>query len=129
MTVFTERELAYLRGQPLGRLATVQPGGTVQNNPVGFHWNPELDTVDVGGHGLAASRKFRNIAAGSPVSLVVDDVESFDPFAVRCLEIRGRAEALTGPEIPGGAVIRIHPHRILSFNIDPDNPDAGRRDT
>lgn len=123
MEIFTERELAYLQEQHLGRLATVQPGGVLQNNPVGFGYNAELGTIDIGGHNMAASQKFRNVAAGSPVAFVVDDIASFDPWTVRCLEIRGDAEALTDPGGStanlSGPVIRIHPRRIVSFGVDP----------
>ncbi|MGI5227075.1 PPOX class F420-dependent oxidoreductase [Actinoallomurus sp. CA-142502] len=128
MAMFTERELDYLREQRLGRLATVRPDGTVQNNPVGFGFNEELGTIDIGGHRMAASRKFRNVAAGSKVSFVVDDIASFDPWTVRCLEIRGDAEALTEPADSAGnlagPIIRVHPRRILSFGVD---PAAGNR--
>ncbi|WP_285617185.1 PPOX class F420-dependent oxidoreductase [Actinoallomurus iriomotensis] len=128
MAIFTERELDYLREQRLGRLATVRPDGTVQNNPVGFGFNEELGTIDIGGHRMAASRKFRNVAAGSKVSFVVDDIASFDPWTVRCLEIRGDAEALTEPADSAGnlagPIIRVHPRRILSFGVD---PAAGNR--
>jgi pyridoxamine 5'-phosphate oxidase family protein len=123
VAIFAERELDYLREQRLGRLATVRPDGTVQNNPVGFGYNERLGTIDVGGHDMAASRKFRNVAAGSPVAFVVDDIASLDPWTVRCLEIRGDAEALTEPDASaapiGGPIIRIRPRRIISFGIDP----------
>lgn len=125
MAVFTERELAYLRDQRLGRLATVRPNGTVQNNPVGFGYNERLQTIDIGGRNMAASQKFRNVAAGSKVSFVVDDIASVDPWRFRCLEIRGDAEALTDPTDSAGHVdgpiIRIHPRRIISFGLDGDS--------
>jgi pyridoxamine 5'-phosphate oxidase family protein len=128
MALFTERELEYLREQRLGRLATVRPDGTVQNNPVGFGYNEKLGTIDIGGRDMAASRKFHNVAAGSKVSFVVDDIASFDPWTVRCLEIRGDAEALTEPTDSAGnlagPIIRVHPRRILSFGVD---PAAGNR--
>lgn len=123
--MFTQAELDYLATQRLGRLATVQPDGTLQVNPVGFGYNPETGTIDIGGHNMAASRKFRNVAANGRVAFVVDDVPSVDPWRVRCVEIRGRAEAVdpsTGAAGRGdGAIIRIHPRRIISFGIsDPD---------
>jgi pyridoxamine 5'-phosphate oxidase family protein len=131
LAVFTERELSYLREQSLGRLATVRRDGSVQNNPVAFGYNEEFQTIDIGGHNMAASQKFRNVAAGSQVAFVVDDIPSLDPFTVRCLEIRGNAEALAAPGDAAdgrtGPIIRIHPRRILSFGIDPDNPAAGVR--
>jgi pyridoxamine 5'-phosphate oxidase family protein len=128
MAIFTELELEYLRSQRLGRLATVQPNGAVQNSPVGFGFNEELQTIDIGGRNMAASQKFRNVAAGSKVAFVVDDVPSVDPWTVRCLEIRGDAEALTDPGDGtanlAGPIIRVHPRKIISFGVD---PDAGRR--
>ena len=113
---FTAAELAYLAAQPLGRLATAQPDGTLQVSPVGFRYNSDLATIDIGGWHMAASRKYRNVADNGRVAFVVDDVPSVDPWRVRCLEIRGVAEAVP---LPGGeAIIRIHPRRIISFGID-----------
>ena len=124
MAVFTELELAYLRAQPLGRLATVRPDGTVQNNPVTFIVNDRLQTLDIGGHDMATSLKFRSVAAGSTrVSIVVDDI-TLEPWSVRCIEIRGTAEALIeatdAAGEPNGPIIRIHPTRVLSYNVDPE---------
>jgi pyridoxamine 5'-phosphate oxidase family protein len=131
MAIFTERELAYLAEQRLGRLATVQADGTVQNSPVGFSVNERLQTIDISGRDMAASQKFRNVAAGSKVAFVVDDIPSLDPWTIRCLEIRGDAEALTEPHDSAarfpGPIIRIHPRRIISFGVDPHNPAAGKR--
>ena len=119
---FTPAELEYLASQRLGRLATAQPDGTLQVSPVGFRYNPGAGTIDIGGYHMSASRKFRNIADNGRVAFVVDDVASVQPWRVRCLEIRGRAEAI---EVPGGttadvdgSIIRIHPQRIISFGIE-----------
>jgi pyridoxamine 5'-phosphate oxidase family protein len=121
--ILTEAEVSYLAAQPLGRLATVAPDGTPQVKPVGFRYDPDLGVIDIGGHDLAASTKFRNVAAGSRAALVVDDLVSRQPWRVRGLEIRGDAEALTDQEPfrPGLAreVIRIHPRRIISWGIEP----------
>jgi pyridoxamine 5'-phosphate oxidase family protein len=123
---FTDAELAYLSSQHLGRLATVAPDGAPQNNPVGYRYNDDLGTVDIYGLQLGASRKFRNLRGNPHVALVVDDLASVDPWEVRGIEIRGVAEALDDTEPPMAAmsrqVIRIHPHRIISWNIDPDRP-------
>jgi len=61
--VFTETEIVYLASQRLGRLATVQPNGTLQVSPVGFSYNPATSTIDINGYNLAKSQKFRNIGA------------------------------------------------------------------
>ena len=120
--MFTEAELQYLADVPLGRLATQQPNGTLQNNPVGFRYNPDEKTIDITGYNLRKSKKFRNIATHDKVAFVVDDVPSTNPWRVRCLEIRGRAEALAGTGVPDGhlddAVIRIHPERILAMGVE-----------
>lgn len=119
---FTEAELAYLGAQPLGRLATVQKDGTLQVNPVGFSVNRDDGTIDIGGFRMALSQKYRNIEANGRVAFVVDDIASFDPWRVRCLEIRGVAEAVPGPKAADGdldgAIIRVRPQRILSFGIE-----------
>jgi pyridoxamine 5'-phosphate oxidase family protein len=122
---FTSAELAYLATQRLGRLATVQPNGTLQVSPVGFRYNSDTATIDIGGFNMAASRKFRNVADNGRVAFVVDDIASTDPWRVRCLEIRGDAEAIADPADSAaridGSIIRIHPRRIISFGID--DPD------
>src|ERR1700722_5141252 len=118
---FTPAELEYLASQRLGRLATAQPDGTLQVSPVGFRYNPGAGTIDIGGYHMSASRKFRNIADNGRVAFVVDDVASVQPWRVRCLEIRGRAEAIEVPPgtEPGvdGALIRIHPRRVICFGL------------
>ena len=119
---FSSVELAYLASQRLGRLATVQPDGTLQVSPVGFAYNADTGTIDVGGFNMASSRKFRNVAENGRAAFVVDDIASLDPWRVRCLEIRGHAEAITSPAGSGDPIIRIHPRRIISFGIeDPDH--------
>ncbi|PRC47671.1 PPOX class F420-dependent oxidoreductase, partial [Mycobacterium sp. ITM-2017-0098] len=59
---FTASEIEFMAQADLGRLATIQPDGTPQNSPVGFTYNEQLGTIDVGGYEMAKSRKFRNVA-------------------------------------------------------------------
>ena len=123
---FKEHEIEYLKSTDLGRLATIQPDGTLQNSPVGFTYNDELGTIDVSGYQMSRSQKFRNLATNNVVAFVVDDIASRDPWRVRCIEIRGTAQqAETGSATtePNGdaldtAIIRITPRRIISFGID-----------
>lgn len=122
--IFTAAELEFLGGQRLGRLATVDPTGAPQNNPVGVRYNAELGTIDIGGFNMGTTRKFRNVRTNSRVALVIDELASVDPWTVRGVEIRGWAEALDGqaPAMRGmtGEIIRIHPRRIISWGVDPD---------
>jgi pyridoxamine 5'-phosphate oxidase family protein len=99
---FTETEVAYLATQQLGRLATVQPDGTLQVNPVGFTYDPASEVIDIRGYNMGASRKFRNVAGDGRVAFVVDDIPSADPWRVRCLEVRAHAEAIATADSNGG---------------------------
>ncbi|MQS34888.1 PPOX class F420-dependent oxidoreductase [Streptomyces katsurahamanus] len=121
MTDFTEAERVYLASQRLGRLATVDPKGQPQANPVGFF--PRDDgTILIGGHALATTKKWRNLRANPKVALVVDDMVSLRPWKVRGVDIRGEAELLTGPHELGPhfseELIRIHPHTIHSWGLE-----------
>ncbi len=128
---FTDGELAYLGSQRLGRLATLAPDGTIQNNPVGFSVDAVAGVIDIGGRDMGNSRKFANVAANGQVAFVVDDIASVDPWIVRCLEVRGTAEALTGQTAASSymspEIIRIHPRRIISWGMGPDGSESSRR--
>lgn len=113
MSHFTQRELAYLRGEArLGRLATVGRDGTPHVAPVGWSYNPDLGTIDIGGHDLPRTKKFRDAARSGRAAIVIDDVQP--PWRPRGIEVRGEAEAVEGPH----ALIRIHPRRIVSWGLE-----------
>lgn len=118
---FSAAERAYLATQRLARLATVDPSGQPQANPVGFFPRPD-GTVWIGGFSLARTKKWRNLRTNPKVALVIDDLVSVKPWHVRGVEIRGEAELLTGPNDLGAhfsdEVIRIHPLWIHSWGLD-----------
>ena len=123
MSVFTSAEIEYLRSQRLGRLAAVNGEGEPHVVPTGFRYNAELDTIDIGGHNLAASKKFRDARRTRRAAFAVDDV--LPPWRVRGVEVRGRAEVFEegGDEINSdfdAELIRLHPTRIVSWGIDTD---------
>ena len=99
----TANEHDDLIGQLLGRLATLGPDGSPQTRPVGYFVNDELGTIDIGGHNIVQSQKFRNVQRDPRVSLVVDDLATIDPWAPLGVEIRGTAEVLPDalPPRPG----------------------------
>lgn len=78
-----------------------------------YRYNATLYTIEFGGHNMATTQKFRNVSHDERASFVVDDVVSREPWRVRCLEIRGIAEAVHSPRGPwagtDGAIIRLHP--------------------
>jgi pyridoxamine 5'-phosphate oxidase family protein len=116
MSAFTERELDYLSERRLGRIATVGKDGTPHVVPVGWSFNPEHDSIDVGGRDFAKTKKFRDARRSGRASIVVDDLVSTDPWKPRGIEIRGRAEAIDGEQ----PLVRIHPERVVSWGIESD---------
>jgi pyridoxamine 5'-phosphate oxidase family protein len=123
MSVFTEAELAYLRGERrLAHLATVGPDGTPHVTPVGMWGLGPDETVEVTGHDFAATKKFRDVARSGSAAIVIDDV--LPPFRPRGVEIRGPAEALHDPR----PHIRIHPRRIVAWGLDGTGRDRHARD-
>jgi pyridoxamine 5'-phosphate oxidase family protein len=124
MSVFTPAEIAYLRKQRLGRLATVDANGQPHVVPVGFRYNAALDAIEFGGHGgFARRKKYRDILHNPRVAFVVDDLASVNPWTVQGIEIRGRAEIVPtgGTELGPGfdpEMVRIRPKRIISWGID-----------
>jgi len=121
MSVFRPAEIEYLASQRLGRLATVGPDGLPHVVPVSFWYNPDADSIDIGGHHFAARKKFRDVQRTGVAALVVDDV--LPPWQPRAVEVRGHAATLdTGGEAINGdfddPIIRITPRRIVSWGLE-----------
>src|SRR5437764_13126822 len=74
MKRFTPAEIAYLQSQRLGRLATVNEKGDLHVVPVGFRYNADHDTIDIGGHNIVPIKKYREALRHRRVAFVVDDV-------------------------------------------------------
>lgn len=118
---FSDEEIAYIRSQPVTRLATVGPDGQPDLVPLAFEFDGEGFWVGGVGDAVRNTRKFRNVAAGNDqVALVFDDLISVDPFNARCLRVYGRAgdpvervSALVGP----GVFMRITPTVSWSWNM------------
>lgn len=138
MKRFTDAEIAYLKSQPLGRLATIGTNGKPHVAPVGIFYDPENQTIVIGGLDMAASKKYRDAEQDQNVAVVIDDLAAIDPWTPRGIEIRGRAEThRTG----GGAIgirigasfpfseawISIRPQRILAWGIDSDSFELSSR--
>jgi pyridoxamine 5'-phosphate oxidase family protein len=119
MSAFSPAELAFLTdggSRRLGRIATVGADGTPHVVPVGWRYDREHDAIEVGGHDLARTKKFRDAARSGRAAIVIDDLASVDPWRPRAVEVRGRAEAVREP-VP---VIRIHPERVVSWGLGGD---------
>src|SRR5262245_59549335 len=97
MSAFTERELRYLLNERLlARIATVGKDGTPHVAPVGWSYNRDLDSIDIGGRRLERTKKYRDVGRSGRAAVVIDDV--LPPWSPRGIEVRGRAEALRDPD-------------------------------
>jgi pyridoxamine 5'-phosphate oxidase family protein len=131
MSTFTEEEIEYVRGQTLGRLATVGSDGQPHIAPVTFHHNEDEDAIDVGGVAFGSTKKWRDAKQHRQVTLLVDDVLS-NPRRARALEIRGTAEihetggSAINPRFPNfdEPFIRIRPTRIVSWGLEEEGVDG-----
>jgi pyridoxamine 5'-phosphate oxidase family protein len=106
---FTEDEVAYLKSQPLARLATVDADGQPDVVPVGFEFDGTY--FYIGGRAPERTRKFLNVKAGqAKVALVVDDLVSTDPWTPRFLRVYGTADLTERPgQFGSGPYLRITP--------------------
>ena len=124
---FTVAERHFLLAQPIGRLCTIGPGGQPQIRPVGVHLGPD-GTIDIVGHALAATQKWRNVIANPKVAFIVDEVHSVTPPRAQGIEIRGAAQVLPGAGSTDGGltgdIIRITPARIVAWGIDGEGTRA-----
>lgn len=114
---FTDEEIAYLRSQPLSRVATVSPDGQPDVVPVGFEFDGTY--FYIGGLDPAKTRKFRNVRAGNEkVALIVDDLVDTDPWTPRFMRIYGSAELIERQgRFGSGTYMRITPTISWSWNL------------
>lgn len=131
MSIFTQNELDYLRQQRLGRFATVDADGDPHVVPVGFRYSAETDTIDVGGHNIAQSKKWRDAGEHPRVAFVVDDV--LPPWQPRSIEILADVELLeSGGENFGkgfdSQIMRLHPVKIIAWGIDTERQSRSVKD-
>ena len=96
------------------------------------HAHARLGTIDIAGYNMASSGKYKNVRGNPKVAFTVDDAPGEGPAGVRFLEIRGLAETVTVAAGDSGSlppeIIRIHPRRVLSFNVDPTQHGLATRD-
>lgn len=117
---FTDEEIAYIRSQPLARVATMGERGQPDLVPLAFEFDGTGFWVGGVGTGVARTRKFRNIRAGrDQVALVIDDLVSIEPFNARCLRVYGRAgdPVVRDGMVGRGLYTRITPMISWSWNL------------
>lgn len=112
---FTEPELFRIFAASVGLDGSLWSAQTERRMwcPVGFSYNLDQDAIDVWGHELERTKEFRDARQSGRAAIVIDDLASTDPWRPRGIEVRGRAEARTEPEV----VIRIRPERVISWGL------------
>jgi pyridoxamine 5'-phosphate oxidase family protein len=128
-SIFTQKEIEYLKSQRLARIATAadstQEQVSVQPDvvPVGFDFDGEY--LYVGGMNLLKSTKFRNVLKNDKVAIVVDDLKSIDPWDPRGIRIYGIADIITrqggymdSTDHPNPQYIRVTPKKKWSWGLE-----------
>jgi pyridoxamine 5'-phosphate oxidase family protein len=124
---FSQKETEYLRSQRLARIATAssREEGSIQPDvvPVGFDFDGEYFYVS--GMNLLKSTKYKNVQKNPRVALVIDDLNSVDPWEPRGIRIYGIADIVNREggymqqtDHPFAIYIRIKPLKKWSWGID-----------
>ena len=124
--MFTEKETAYLKSQRLARIGTVSADSQPDVSPVGYEFDGEY--FYVGGMNNKATRKYKNVAGGnSRVALVIDDLESIDPWSPRGIRVFGTADIVDYEGYAGsGSYLRIKPTVTWSWNVEGSSYQDGK---
>ena len=117
MSAFTVAELEYLAIQPLMRFASASLNGRPDVAPVVF----EIDGDDVltAGFDITHTVRYRNVQSNPRVSVVVDDLASFNPWSPRGIKIIGTAVI---EDVDGSPRFRISPEVIISWALNDTTP-------
>lgn len=115
--MFAEKEIAYFQSQPLARMATVAEDGQPDNTVLAFEYDGAY--FYVGGVKPDNSRKYKNLRAGNDkVALLIDDMESIQPWKPRGIRIYGTAEFVErSGQFGPGTYMRITPEVSWSWDL------------
>jgi pyridoxamine 5'-phosphate oxidase family protein len=115
--MFSEKEIAYVKSQRLGRIATASEDMQPDVAPVGFDFDGTY--FYIGGLNLPKTLKYKNVQTNPKISLAIDDLESINPWLPRGIKIHGIADFTTRRGYVGAATyIRIKPKEKWSWGIE-----------
>ena len=120
--MFSKAEQDYLKTQRLARVASASKKGTPEVSPVAFEFDGRYFWI--GSHSqyiFFKTRRYKNITSGGGrVALVVDDLESVNPWRPRGVKVSGTAEVMDHDGMFGqGKYLRITPLVTASWGIEP----------
>lgn len=131
MGLFSEKEKAFLQQQRLGRLATCGKTGMPHVVPTGFHFDPETESIKIGGHTAGGQNRLyiRHLQANPNAAFVVDDLVIEPTWTPRGVTMKGPVRIHeSGGEVLGPGFgprwIELTPRWVTSWGIDAE-PFAG----
>jgi pyridoxamine 5'-phosphate oxidase family protein len=115
--MFSDKEIQYINSQRLARIATVSAQLQPDVAPVGFDFDGQH--FYIGGLQQEKTYKYKNVAIGNTkVALVIDDLESVNPWKPRGIKIHGLAEIVERQGRLGPApYLKVTPERYWSWGI------------
>ena len=125
--MFSDAEIAYLKTQRVGRLATVDSKGRPHVVPTGYRFNPDKGVFEIGAADTPDRGQKRlyltHIRANPYVAFVADDLVTQPEWAPRGVSVRGQARVHSdgGQRLgPGFGPIwtEIIPEFISAWGID-----------
>ena len=116
--MFSEKEIQFIKSQRLARIATVSAGLQPDVAPVGFEFDGKQ--FYIGGLQQEKTYKYKNVANGNmKVALVIDDLESVNPWRPRGIKIHGLAEIVEREGRSGPALhLKVTPEKYWSWGIE-----------
>jgi pyridoxamine 5'-phosphate oxidase family protein len=129
VSVFTEKELAKLRGARLARIATVGPDGQPHVVPLTYTLTEAEDAIDVGGFGFGSSKKWRDAVRNPKVTFLLDESGGGTAYGieVRCTaEVHETGGERINPRFDGfdPQFLRLRPHRIVSWGVEVSSSES-----
>jgi pyridoxamine 5'-phosphate oxidase family protein len=115
--MFSDKEVNYLKSQKLARIATVSK--SLQPDVAVVSYELEGNKFVIPSLDMEKTLKYKNIKnENHKVALVIDDLESVDPWKPRGIKVHGTAEVVEREGRFGkGLYIEITPQKVWSWGI------------
>ena len=126
--MLSEPEVQYLKTQYLARIATVSKNRQPDVVPVGFEFDGTYFWIGSRNQeSFFKGNRYKNVKSGNEkVALVIDDLESIDPWRPRYIKIYGTAEVMDhSGRFGSGKYLRITPKITWSAGIKGLRPKEG----
>ena len=118
----TDRELAFIKEQRIGRLATASPSGAPDVAPALAIYRRSLGVFLLGGQGLERTRRYQNARRNPQASLVFDAL-SWEPYELQGVKVAGSISIhIADEEVNLGAMgtplLVVRPERKWSWGLE-----------